>query len=137
MSNNYIERFLSEELRLVNKHVPYERRNLCELLKMEIPYIVLRDGSQHILDPRELRRLRDILAGDACRLQLPIVIEYIPGEREGIYVVRDEIGAKAIASVMNIGNPTAPLFLSRTHILELRRILRTTTTILLNPGNVN
>ncbi|MEL9907971.1 MAG: DUF61 family protein [Desulfurococcus sp.] len=137
MSDNYIERFLNEELRLVNKHAPYERRNLCELLEMEIPYIVLRDGSQHILDPRELRRLHDILAGDACRLQLPIVIEYIPGEREGTYVVRDEIGAKAIALVMNMENPTIPLFLSRTHILVLRRILRTTTTILLNPGSVN
>lgn len=134
MSDEYIDRFLIEELRLVNKHAPYERKNLCDLLKMEVPYIVLRDGSSHLFNPRELAMLAEILGDDACRLELPIIVEYTPSNGEGVYVVRGGVEARAVAAAIGLNTYSEPLFLSRVQILELRRVLRTTTTILLNPG---
>jgi len=134
MNSIDLERLLMEELRLVNKHAPYEKVSLCDLIRMEVPFIVLRDGSQHILDPRELTRLHALLGSEACSLHLPLIIEYIPGEREGVYLVRDPLEAKVVASLLGLSSYSVPLFLSRPHVLELRRLLRTTTTILLNPG---
>lgn len=136
MGSDYIERLLVEELRLVNKHAPYERRKLCDLLKTEVPFIVLRDGSLHLLNPRELEILAGKLGEDSCRLEVPIIVEYTPSGREGVYIVRGEVEAKAVALLLGLSNYTVPLFLSLPHILELRRILRTTTTILLNPGSL-
>lgn len=129
--NESIDVFLREELRIVNKHLPREQRTLCELLSMDIPYVLTHDGSIHVIDPRELRFLYDKTNGD-CTLRLPVIIEYIPGD-QGLYLVRDERGARALSRILEVEYRT-PLVIHRSQVLELRRILRTSTTILLSPG---
>ncbi|MEM4490194.1 MAG: DUF61 family protein [Desulfurococcaceae archaeon] len=131
--SDVLDVFLREELRIVNKHIPRKRVSLCELLEMKIPYVTTHDGTLHVFDPRELELLAKISNRD-CSLMLPMIIEYIP-EKEGTYVIKNPIEAGIVASILKIEKQT-PLFLHRAHVLELRRILRTTSTILLNPGQL-
>jgi uncharacterized protein (UPF0216 family) len=128
---DFLEVFLREELRIVNRHAPRERLSICELMKSEVPHVRTFDGAVHMIDPRELELLNNVVHGD-CSLKLPIVIEYIP-EGEGLYVVKDEPSINALVQVLNLNSWSKPLVLYRPQVLELRRILRTTTTILLSP----
>lgn len=129
-----LTRYLEGELRLVNKHIPYKRRNLCELLKEPIPYIILRDGSVHVFDMEELERLKQVLGNKACDLSLPIIVEYIPSDQEGFYVVNGALEVEAVSKVLGCEGKEEHLILYRPQIIELRRKLRTTTTILIKPG---
>lgn len=129
--NELVDIFLREELRVANKHLPREQRTLCELLNMDIPYVVTHDGSIHVFDPREIKLLYDKTSGD-CSLKLPIIIEYLPSD-QGLYLVRDSQGARAVSRILGI-HYTVPLVIHRAQVLDLRRTLRTTTTILLSPG---
>ncbi|MGB9826939.1 MAG: DUF61 family protein [Thermosphaera sp.] len=136
MSENQdaLTRYLEGELRLVNKHVPYKRKKLCELLGEPIPYIVLRDGSIHVFDPEELKRLKQVLRDKACDLSLPIIIEYVPSDQEGFYVVNGALEVEAVSKVLECEGKEGQLILYRPQIIELRRKLRTSTTILIKPG---
>jgi uncharacterized protein (UPF0216 family) len=130
-----LTRYLEGELRLVNKHIPYKRRNLCELLKEPIPYIILRDRSVHVFDMEELKRLKQVLGNRACDLSLPIIVEYIPSDQEGFYVVNGALEVEAVSKVLGCEGKEEHLILYRPQIIELRRKLRTTTTILIKPGS--
>lgn len=130
-----LTRYLEGELRLVNKHIPYKRRNLCELLKEPIPYIILRDGAVHVFDMEELKRLKQVLGNRACDLSLPIIVEYIPSDQEGFYVVNGALEVEAVSKVLGCEGKEEHLILYRPQIIELRRKLRTTTTILIKPGS--
>ena len=125
-------RALREELRLINKYLPYKRVDLCSLLSMDTPYIVSRDGSMSLIDKRELVFLKDVLGSDACKLYIPIVIEYSPSMGESTYVVRDEIASKALSKILGVDFHT-PLILYRPQLYEIRLKLRTTTTIVFIP----
>jgi len=61
-------------------------------------------------------------------------VEYIP-QGEGLYVVKDPVEARVVARVLGLGGE-APLVLYRSTALELRRRLRTTSTVLLSPGGL-
>lgn len=128
-----IDRLLREELRVVNKHLPRRRISICELLDMEVPHVVTSDGSTHIFDPRELDLLAR-LSNRNCLLKLPIIIEFIP-QNEGVYVIRDPLEAEIIAEILGV-HKVAPMVLYRSTVLELRRKLRTTSTVLLSPGSL-
>ncbi len=132
-SEDFLDVFLREELKIVNKHLPRRRASICELINMEVPYIQTSNGSIHVFDPRELEILASI-SGRNCNLKLPIILEYL-AEGDGVYIIRDPLESQVVASILNISFST-PLYLDRTRILELRRILRTTTIILLNPGQI-
>jgi len=97
-----ILRVLRDELRLINKHLPYRRANLCDLLKMSPPYIVLRDGTTHLIDKRELELLAKTLGEKACKLQIPIIIESSPSLGEGVYRIRDPVAALAVAKILGL-----------------------------------
>jgi len=131
---DFLSRYLEGELRLVNKHVPYKRKNLCELLEEPVPYIVLRDGSIHVFDPEELRRLKQVLGDRACNLSLPIIVEYVPSDQEGFYVVNGALEVEAVSKVLECKGEGVQLVLYRPQVIELRRKLRTSTTILIKPG---
>lgn len=128
-----IDTFLREELRLVNKHLPRRKISLCELLNMDVPYVVTGNGGIHIFDPKELEMLAKI-TNKNCSLKLPIVIEYVPSN-EGLYIIRDQLEAEVVAEILGLYK-TFPLILHRATLLELRRKLRTTSTILLSPGSL-
>lgn len=132
MAEDRLERFLREELRIVNRHAPISRPSLCDLLREELPKVALRDGTTHYFDPRELRHVQEIAGDLACDVRLPMVIEYVVGAGEGTYVVRERPAALAMCAELGLGECSVPLFLYRPQVIELRRKLRTTTTILIS-----
>lgn len=117
----------------MNKHLPYKRVGLCELLSTETPYIVLRDGSIHLIDPEELKLLREILGEKACELKIPIIIEAKPGIGGGAFIVTDPIASEAISKLIGINHEGEKLIIYRPQVYELRLKLRTTTTIVFMP----
>ncbi len=130
--NDLLARALREELKLINKYLPYKRVSLCELLSMDTPHIVSRDGAISLIDRRELELLKELLGSQACNLYIPIVIEYSSSLGEATYIVRDEYGAKALAKLLDI-EYRLPLILYRPQLYEIRLKLRTTTTIVFIP----
>ncbi|MEM0505958.1 MAG: DUF61 family protein [Thermosphaera sp.] len=132
--NDFLTKYLEGELRLVNKHLPYKRLNLCELLKMPVPYVVLADGSLHVFNPDELKKIKELLGDRGCDLTLPIVVEYVQSDGEGFYVVNNPLEAEVISKTLGLPGTRERLVLYRPQIIELRRKLRTTTTILIRPG---
>ncbi len=133
-SDDLILRALKDELRIINKHIPYRRISLCELIDMSPPYIILRDGTTHLIDRRELQLLADVLEDKACSLKIPIIIEASPSLGEGVYKIRDPIAALAVAKILGLDyNGKGELIFYRPQLYELRTRLRTTTTIIFTP----
>lgn len=132
--DDLILRALKDELRIINKHIPYKRVSLCDLIDMSPPYIILRDGTTHLIDKRELQLLADILDDKACSLKIPIIIESSPSLGEGVYRIRDPIAALAVAKILGMDyNGKGELIFYRPQLYELRTRLRTTTTIIFTP----
>jgi len=129
--SSLLERLLEEELRIVNKHLPYKRISLREALSEERPEIVLRDGSRHLFDKKELHLLRDLLEDDHD-IELPIIIYYLG---RGVYMVSGRENVVVISKVL--GRERVPesdrIYLSRSEVVNLRVALRTTTTIVFTP----
>ena len=135
MVENYIEKALKEELKIINKHLPYKRTTLKELMKMDIPYIVLRDGTTHLIEKRELELLYRYTGDElASKLRIPIIIEVNPSFGEGAAIIRDQIAAKVLSLILNKEYKEGPLIIYMPHLSELRRILRTTTTVIFIPS---
>ncbi|WFO75504.1 DUF61 family protein [Desulfurococcaceae archaeon MEX13E-LK6-19] len=133
-SNDYIDKLLREELRIVNKHLPYKRISLEELLKEDIPHIVLRDGSVHLFKKEELTLLSNIIPKEKwSELKLPIIIEANLSLGEHIYVVREPIAAYAIAKILEKEDYRIPLIIYGKELPIIRKKLRTTTTIVFLP----
>ncbi len=125
-----IEEYLEKELRIVNKHLPYRRIPLSELLKQEFPYIVLRDGTLHYFKRRELEYLASITSRDEwSKLYLPIIIEIRPELGKGAGVIRGEIEVKVASKILNIKveEKAKQLIIYRPQIMLLRQLLPTTT----------
>ncbi len=130
-----VSRVLAQELRLINKHLPYKRVSLCDLKKMSIPYLVLRDGSTHLIDPKELEYIEGLLKEEACKLMIPVIIEARQSLGEGSYVVRDEMAKKLVSTILGLEYEWGkPLIIYRPHVYRLRELLPTTTTIIFSPA---
>ena len=135
MVEEYIEKALKEELRIINRHLPYRRPTLKELMEMDIPHIILRDGTTHLIEKKELELLYKYSGNEAAnKLRIPIIIEVNPGYGEGAAIIRDYIAAKVISLILNLDYEKGPLIIYMPHISQLRRILRTTTTIIFMPA---
>lgn len=116
---------LAEELRIANKHLPAQRRSLSQLLAMEYPHVVLRDGTIHFFRRRELLELRKyVTEEEADRLMLPIVIVVRPDLGEGVAVVQDEVAARVVAKILGV-EPRYPLYVYRPQIAKLRELFDT------------
>lgn len=100
---------------------------------METPYIVLRDGSIHLIDPEELELLREILGDKACELKIPIIIEAKPSIGEGTFIIADSVASEAVSKLLDIDYEGGKLIIYRPQVYELRLKLRTTTTIVFMP----
>lgn len=128
-----VEKALREELVIVNKHMPYKRFSLCELLNMQVPHYVSRDGSLNLIDRRELELLKSIVGkGEDCNLYLPIIIEYKPSFGEGVFMVRDRVASIVVSRILGLEEKTE-LVIYRPQVFELRSRLKTTTTIIFLP----
>ena len=118
-----IDKLLELELRIANKHMPIQRFSLDELLKMDIPYVRLRDGSIHIFKRSELEKLKSYLSDyESKKLLLPIIIIMKPDLGEGVAVVEDPIASNVIRKLLGLPQDNeSKLVLYRPQIAFLRR----------------
>lgn len=132
--NDYIEDLLRKELKIVNKHLPYERPSLEELLRKDVPYVVLRDGSIHLFKKNELFLLSSITPREKwSQLRLPIIIEANLSLGEQVFIVRDPIAAHVLATILGRKEYGTPLIIYGSELPLIRKKLRTTTTIVFLP----
>jgi len=119
----------TELLRYANKHVPYIRKSLSDLLSEEFPHVICRDGSRHYFRRRELEYLASLVPKELWNfVKLPIVITLSPELGEGAAVVNGELECYIVCRVLGLkyeGQKSIVIY--RPQIAELRRKLRTTT----------
>jgi uncharacterized protein (UPF0216 family) len=118
-----IGKLLEFELKIVNKHLPLKRFTLRELLNMELPHVILRDGTIHVFKRSELEKLKQHLSSEELeKLQLPIIVILRPDISEGMGYVEDPVAARILARFLGIEhNQGSKLTLYRPHIAVLRR----------------
>jgi len=119
----------TELLRYANKHIPYVRKSLSDLLSEEFPHVICRDGSRHYFRRRELEYLASLVPKELWNfVKLPIVITLSPELGEGAAVVNGELECYIVCRVLGLkyeGQKSIVIY--RPQIAELRRKLRTTT----------
>ncbi len=127
-----LEEILKEELfRLANKHLPYKRKSLKEVLKEKHPHVITKDGSIHMFKRSELEFLKTLISEDKWdKLKLPILIELNPDYGEGAAIIRGKVEVEVISKILK----TKPqkeneIVIYRPQISILRKHLRTTTQI--------
>ncbi|MCD6323750.1 MAG: DUF61 family protein [Desulfurococcales archaeon] len=128
--------FLRDELRVINSSLPRKRKTLEELLKEEIPYVLTHDGGSHMFRKSELVLAKKTLGDEARNLNLPILLEFLPTEKETVAETSDPVAIKLIAKLLGIPE-VKPLRLYPTHLKELRSKIGTLIIYLLSPKTVS
>jgi uncharacterized protein (UPF0216 family) len=128
--NALLQEALKDELRLLNAHLPRERRSLYELSQEKHPHIICSDGSTHIFKKKELGYLADILSIDEQKaLLLPILIKIHAGCSEISVLYHGEEEQKVLSAILDMPlNVTADgITIYKRQLGVLRKKLRTTT----------
>ena len=124
MRGDELERYLSHELRVVNRSLPRTRKSLKSLLEERYPHVPTRDGGAHMFRRKELLTATEILGEEAEKLLLPIVLEFQISAEKTYAVIRDPIAAKLVARILDLPEET-PLFVYPVQLKELRRKIGT------------
>ena len=127
-----INYFLRDELRVVNKYIPRERKELEDLLMEKYPHVQTRDGGIHMFRRSELELVKDMLKESGNRLKLPIYLELQPQLTQTTAVVNDPLAVKFISKLLKIPEEN-PLYLYPSHLAELRSKVRTLFIYLISP----
>jgi uncharacterized protein len=128
--NALLQEALKDELRLLNAHLPHERKSLYDVLQDEHPHIVCSDGSTHIFKKKELGYLSDILNADEQKaLLLPILIKIHAGYSDISVLCSGEAEKKVLSVILDMPlNITADgITIYKQQLGVLRKKLRTTT----------
>ncbi len=120
MRGDELEKYLSHELRVVNRSLPRTRKSLKTLLEERYPHVPTRDGGAHMFRRKELLTAAEILGDEAEELLLPIVLEFQVSAERTYAVVRDPVAAKLIARILGLPEET-PIFVYPVQLRELRR----------------
>ena len=126
-SDEVIERYLRDELRVVNRSLPLKRRTLKELINEEIPYVITRDGGVHMFRKSELKLAYDLM-GDklSSKLYLPIILEVRTDiESETVMVLNDEVAAKLISKLLGMKDYTLPMYIYPLQLKVIREKIGT------------
>lgn len=125
-SDDYLEKYLSHELRIANKYLPMQRKKLLELLKEEYPHVICSDGSIHMFKKDELRSILKLASDEELsNLSLPIILELRVDMKETVALVRDKYAASLISKLLGITYIGGELYLYPYHLSELRRKIGT------------
>lgn len=129
MEKELEELLKAELLRYANKHIPYARKTLKELLSEDFPHIICRDGSRHYFHRKELEYLASLLPREAWQLiRLPILIVLSPELGEGAAVVNGNLECYIVCKILGLKyEGQSRMIIYRPQIAELRRKLRTAT----------
>ena len=125
-----LQRYLSDELKAFNAHLPRQRKPLSELLVEEHPHVVCSDGSVQSFKRKELAYLAGLLNVEECRkLLIPMLIEVLPDQGEAIVLSREGIEEKIIGYIleMPLVRTESGIRIYRPQLSVLRTTLKTTT----------
>jgi len=121
-----LEKYLSEELRVVNKSLPLRRKSLSELLSEKYPHVLTRDGGIHMFRKSELRLAYELLGSElADKLYLPIILEVRTEFKETVMSINDEIAARLIAKILGLKHYDLPMYIYPKQLSVLRRAIGT------------
>jgi len=127
----FLEAYLSTELRLVNSGLPRARRTLAELLLEVHPSVRRSDGSDHAFKRSELQFLSGMVQeAEAAELPLPILIELAGDEHEATVLCLSEIEIKVLSKILEMPlryESPGRVRIYKPQLGVLRRKLRTTT----------
>jgi uncharacterized protein (UPF0216 family) len=120
-----VEKLLQAELRIVNKHLPLERKTLAQLLKEEVPYVRCRDGSIHVFKRSELEKLKNLVNDEeAQKLLLPMIIRVRVDMDTPTGFIEDPLEASVVRRILGLkpplDNTNQELYLYKPHLFELR-----------------
>ncbi|MEM0361923.1 MAG: DUF61 family protein [Sulfolobales archaeon] len=120
--DEYLERYLTHELRIVNKYLPMKRKKLAELLKEEYPHVICSDGSLHMFRKEELEGILRLASDEELNnLFLPIMLELRVDMNGTVALVRDRYAASLISKILGITYEGGNLYLYPPQLSELRR----------------
>ena len=132
-----LQRYLSNELKIVNAHLPRQRKSLSTLLTEEYPQVSCSDGSVQSFKTKELEYLASLLdEEDRWKLLLPILIEIVPGHNEAFIPCPSGAEARIISAILDMSPSLGEgkLRIYRPQINSLRRVLKTTTQYVFSMG---
>lgn len=120
-----MEKLLQAELRIVNKHLPLERKTLAQLLKEEVPYVRCRDGSIHVFKRSELEKLKNLVNDEeAQKLLLPMIIRVRVDMDTPTGFIEDPLEASVVRRILGLkpplDNTNQELYLYKPQLFELR-----------------
>jgi len=120
-----VEKLLQAELRIVNKHLPLERKTLAQLLKEEVPYVRCRDGSIHVFKRSELEKLKNLVNDEeAQKLLLPMIIRVRVDMDTPTGFIEDPLEASVVRRILGLkpplDNTNQELYLYKPQLFELR-----------------
>lgn len=124
-----VDKILSKQLQLLNRHLPRSKRSLAALLEESPPCITLRDGSEHCFKKTELEKISKLLPREEwSRLALPILIELGSSlYGRGAARISGKLECRVVAGVLNKPWEGEELFIYRPELRRLRKELPTTT----------
>ena len=122
--------YLSDELRVLNAHLPRNRVPLYQLLQQEHPHVTCNDGSRHILKRKELEYLSELLEIEEQKsLLLPMILEAIDDQSKIQILSEKGIEAKIMSAILDMPvkyeNNRVTIF--RPQLNMVRKVLKTTT----------
>jgi len=130
------EGVLRKLLQHLNAQAPSKRPTLSELEAMSEPVYIGRDGKEYIISREELRTVRGALDLLGIRdLKLPIVVLADSSFEQSSWRVEGELECALVLRLLGKINQDSSdrVFLYAPHVAALRRLLPTSTVILLMP----
>jgi uncharacterized protein (UPF0216 family) len=121
-------------LESMNRHVPARRPSLRQLLEMEEPHYVGKDGNKYLIRREELELIASLLdPWDSDRIKLPIVVMTDASEG-GMWKVLGKLEVAVVSQIVG----RKPEFEDRMrlfhpHVVELHNKLPTATTTMFSP----
>lgn len=130
MRDTPAERYLFDEFRAINAHVPRRRKSLEELLHENPPQIVCGDGSAHFFRKKELALLAGMLDQEESReLMLPMIIE-VSSERSEMSIPSPKgTEAKILSNILDMKLSLAGnrVCVFKSQLGQIRKVLKTCT----------
>ncbi len=125
------DRTLAKLAEAMNKHIPRSRRSLRQLLEMDDPSYLAKDGNEYYIEKSELEFIAknvDEMFWD--RFQIPIILEMTSIGNEYVIFVRDKLHAEFISRTFGIDRFTKNgLMLYSYEMQKVRKKLRTATQV--------
>lgn len=128
--NGLLQEALKDELKLLNAHLPRERKSLADVLRDPYPRIACSDGSTHMFKKKELQYLAGMLNEEEQQsLLLPILIRLNAGYNEMTVLCNGDVEKKVISGILNMPlTMTADgITIYKNQLGVIRKKLRTTT----------